>query len=163
MENKSFLNEGGINGLGEGLVNTNSEDFKYLQRAIKEASMAQSPEQRMENQLLSIRFQMESYLDTSDEQIIHAGSFLEQLLTILKIKKKDFARYVDYEATNLTAILKGRRKINSDMALKLGRIFNINPVIWLQVESKNELKREMMKRQQSYDHYSLQGLMEIAS
>ena len=31
---KKNINEGGINGLGEGLINTNSEEFKALQSMI---------------------------------------------------------------------------------------------------------------------------------
>lgn len=68
-----IINEGGINGSGEGLVNTNSKEFKYLQRMIKEASMAQSEQQKTENRFLSIRFQMEAYLREETEVIIPAG------------------------------------------------------------------------------------------
>lgn len=41
------------------------------------------------------------------------------------------------------AVLKGRRKINSELAIKLGQIFKIDPAIWLHIESKNELIRAL--------------------
>jgi plasmid maintenance system antidote protein VapI len=158
-----IINEGGINGSGEGLVNTNSKEFKYLQRMIKEASMAQSEQQKTENHFLSIRFQMEAYLREETEVIIPAGNFLEQFIEVIQVRKKDFANYIDYEATNLAATLKGRRKINPDMAIKLGRIFNINPALWLHIESKNELKKEIIESKLDYTHYSLQELRKMVS
>lgn len=61
MNNKNS-NKDGINGLGTGIVNTNSSDFKFLQNKIIEKSKKQSPTQIVENQLLSLRFKLETYL-----------------------------------------------------------------------------------------------------
>ena len=122
MGTKENVNAGGINGLGEGLINTNSQEFKHLQNMIQLASKNERQERRMENQLLSIRFQMESYLNEKIEEIIPAGEFLERFIQAIQVKKKDFAKYINYDATNLAAVLKGRRKVNSDMAIKLGKI-----------------------------------------
>ena len=60
MANKQNINTGGINGLGEGLINTNSSDFLELKDRIKKAANSQSDREKMENGFLSIRFQMES-------------------------------------------------------------------------------------------------------
>ena len=163
MNTKEGINAGGINGLGEGLINTNSAEFKHLQNMIKQASQNESEQQKIENQFLSIRFQMESYLSSEIEDIIPAGVFLDKFIEVIKVKKKDFAAYINYDATNLAAVLKGRRKVNSDMAIKLGKIFNINPVIWLHIESKNELIKEIRKSQQDYGRYSLKDLIRMAS
>lgn len=160
MEKK--INAGGVNGLGEGLINTNGKDFKHLQQMIKELSSNEEFEQRVENQFLSVRFQMESYLNSEQSEIKPAGSFLEQFLKIIGVKKKDFARYIDFEPSNLTAVLKGRRKVNSEMAIKLGQIFKLNPVIWLHIESKNELTRELSSQTVDYNQYSLVDLMKKA-
>ena len=62
MKKEKEINAGGINGLGEALVNTNSRDFLELKSMIKKLSSSQSEEERIENGFLSIRFQMESYL-----------------------------------------------------------------------------------------------------
>ena len=159
METNKFINSGGINGLGEGLINTNSQDFKSLQALIKQAALEESEEQKLENQFLSIRFQMESYLNSKVPTIISAGQFLEQFIKAIKVKKKDFAAYINYDAPNLTAVLKGRRKINSDMAIKLGMIFNLNPAIWLHIESKNELEKEIRESPHDYSQYGLKDLM----
>ncbi len=161
---KKNINEGGINGLGEGLINTNSEEFKALQSMIRKASSHLDKEQLLENKFLSIRFQMESYINsTLPEHIIPAGAFLEQFINALNIKKKDFAKYVEFEESNLSALLKGRRKLNTDLAIKLGRIFKLDPVIWLHIENKNNLLIEHQKNEQKYARYTLYDLLKKVS
>ncbi len=157
------VNAGGINGLGESLINTNSKDFLVLKSMIKKISDSQPQENIIENEFLAIRFQMESYLNEPTQEIILAGKFIEQLLTVVNIKKKKFAEYIDYEDSNLSALLKGRRKINPDLAIKLGGIFKMNPVIWLHIESKNDLMKELQGKEDMYKNYNLIDLMEKAS
>lgn len=141
MSEEKMVNVGGINGLGESLVNMNSQDFKFLKEIIKKNSELQEEGNKIENGLLSVRFQMESYLnaDLKIENMKPAGFFVEQLLKSIKISKKQFSEYIDYEYSNFIAVLKGRRKINSELAIKLGQIFKTDPTIWLHIESKNEL------------------------
>ena len=59
MKKNEGINAGGINGLGEALINTNSRDFLELKSMIKKRSSTQSEEERMENAFLSVRFQKE--------------------------------------------------------------------------------------------------------
>jgi addiction module HigA family antidote len=105
---------------------------------------------------------MESYLNSDIETLIPAGGFIEKYLKVINIKKKDFANYIDYDDSNLSALIRGRRKVNSDMAIKLGKIFSINPAIWLHIESKNELVKEARNKDKSYGKYSLEDLMKKA-
>ncbi|HMQ46131.1 MAG TPA: hypothetical protein PKA00_00260 [Saprospiraceae bacterium] len=141
MANGNIINAGGINGLGESLVNMNSKDFKFLKELIKQSYENQTEQSRIEAGLLAIRFQMESYLNANlkTEDIKPAGFFVEKILNTVKINKKQFAEYIEYEYSNFIAVLRGRRKINSELAIKLGQIFKIEPAIWLHIESKNEL------------------------
>lgn len=162
MSKDQIVNIGGINGLGESLVNTNSKEFISLKEIIKKNFDAQKSEHRIENGLLSIRFQIESYLnaDLKKEEIKPAGYFVEQLLKTIGISKKQFSTYIGYEYSNFIAVLKGRRKINSDLALKLGQIFKIDPTIWLHLESKNELLTTLTNYEGSF---SLHELLKDAS
>ena len=102
---------------------------------------------------------MESYLFNEESRMVLAGEFIEKFLKVIDVKKKDFAAYVEYDESNLSALLKGRRKINSDLAIKFGRIFNVNPVTWLNIESKNELIRAVNQQVENYEKYSLQSLL----
>jgi hypothetical protein len=99
MSEEKMVNIGGINGLGESLVNTNSQDFKFLQEIIRKNAESQEAEHKIENGLLSVRFQMESYLnaDLKIENLKPAGFFVEKLLKTIAVSKKQFSAYIDYE------------------------------------------------------------------
>lgn len=140
MKKSKTVNAGGINGLGESLINVNSDSFKQLKSMIRSHSQNLGKHEVIENNLLSVRFQMESYLSNDNAEYIPSGAFIEKFLKAVNVTKKRFAEYLNYDYPNLIAILKGRRKINPDLAIKLGQIFKVNPVIWLHLESKNELQ-----------------------
>ncbi|MBK8654790.1 MAG: hypothetical protein IPN20_13000 [Haliscomenobacter sp.] len=155
-------NTGGINGLGESLINTNSEEFKALKRVIEAHYGAQDERVKMENGLLSVRFQMESYLNAEGpvDHIQPAGFFIERFLQAAKVSKKQFSNYIQYEYSNFIALIKGRRRINSELAIKLGQIFKVDPAVWLHIESKNELLLELTKTD---PRLSLEDLIKEAS
>jgi plasmid maintenance system antidote protein VapI len=160
MKKNSTINEGGINGLGESLVNQNSSAFKALKEAITAHSKEQPKSKKIENELISLRFQMETYLSNSHkETIVPAGRFIEQMLEKVGVSKKRFSIYIGYDYSNLISVLKGRRKVNPDLAMKVGKIFGIDPAIWLHIESKNELS--VYKNNNRTDQkYSLVDLIE---
>lgn len=162
MKKNDGPNEGGVNGLGESLVNTRSQDFLALKEMIKSNYAKQSERENIENGLLSVRFQMESYLSSSSHDVhIESGEFIERLLRVVNVKKKRLAEYIDYEYSNFIALIKGRRKINVDVAIKLGQIFKIDPAIWLHIESKNELSRNLVQDNNSkVEVLSLNGLLQ---
>lgn len=156
---KQNLNiEDGINGLG--VVNTNS---KELQRIIIQKSSKLTQKQIQENKLLSLRFQMQTYLNCSDKTIIEVGYFLKEFLQQLDIKKKTFAEYLGLQESNLSALFKGNRKVNIDLAIKLGTIFKVDPVLWIHIQSKNELIKLHQENKIEYQKYSLNDLLKKAS
>lgn len=160
---KKEQNEVGVNGLGIGVVNINSEEFKELQASIIKRSIKQSKKQILNNNLLSLRFQMESYLVSSDDSIIEVGWFLKEFVKTLKIKNKLIAEYIGFKESNLSALYKGNRKINIDLALKLGRIFKVDPSLWVHIQSKNELIRMRMENEREYRKYNIEDLLKKAS
>ena len=163
MKKKKIIKEEGIQGLGVGVVNTNSKEFKYLQKKIIEESKKQSKKQILENHLLSLRFQMESYLRGDSKDIKEVGSFLKEYVQILGIKKKKFAEYIGYKESNLSALYNGNRKINIDLALKLGKIFKVDPTLWIHIQSKNELRKMKEENEKEYRKYSIDDLLKKAS
>lgn len=164
MNNGRIINAGGINGLGIGLIDLNSKDFKELQNAIKNHSVNLVEERRIENGMLSIRFQMEEYLNKDKpERIVPPGEFLKEFVKLLKIKNKTLAGYISYEESNLSAIFNGKRKINVDLALKFGKIFKVDPAIWLHIQSKNELLELELEKEEFYDNFGLEDLLKKAS
>lgn len=159
-QKKSVINEG-VNGLGKGIINVNSLEFKELQKQIIAKSKKQSQKQILENKLLSLRFQMESYLMGNDNEIIEAGWFLREYVRGLDIKNKVFADYIGFKESNLSALYKGTRKINIDLALKLGKIFKLNPTLWIHIQTKNELIKVKNENEKKYQKYSINDLVQI--
>lgn len=163
MKKKKNIVDEGVNGLGIGVVNTNSSEFKELQKIIKNESKKQPKKKLLENKLLSLRFRMETYLENHDNKIIEVGAFLKLFLQELNIKNKTFAHYIGYQESNLSALFKGNRKVNPDLALKLGEIFRVDPTLWINIQSKNELQRLKKGKTKKYKKYSIDDLLRKAS
>lgn len=155
-----LINPGGITGSGKGLVNTNSSDYKGLQEAILEHAHKQTPQEKIRYKLASLRFQMERYLaEQYPGRIIDAGEFLKKHIDAIGIKNKEFANFIDLEESNLSAILNGRRKINTELGLKLGQVFDTDPNLWFQIQTRNELLRMNNKRTLGKKQYKLEDLL----
>ena len=163
MNKDKFLNREGINGTGTGVVNVNSEDFKALQQAIIEHNKKYTPEERMKYDLIALHIQMKSYISKDyDREYRSVGEFLKGYVKAIGIKNKTFAQYIDIEESNLSAIIRGKRKINLNLALKLEHIFGVDADIWLRVQSKNELQKLKEERKDDYEKYQLADLLKKA-
>lgn len=153
--------EEGINGLGQGVVNTNSDEFLFLERVIKAKSEKQSIKQKIGNKIFSIKLQMLRYLNSDSTEIKEAGYFLKQLVLSLEIKNKNFADYIGLKESNLSALYNGSRKINIDLALKLSRIFKIEATVWLNIQNKNEVILSKKLNNKVYKNYNMEDLLKI--
>lgn len=149
-----------IVGFGHTHVNQNTAEFKALKAAIIKASKAQPESERIENFLFKNRLQMESYLKKENPpEVIEVGTFIKRFIEALNITKTAFAAYIGYKDSNLSAVMSGKRKINLDLALKLGNIFRVDPALWLQVQSKNELLAILAEDKEKYAKYQLADLL----
>jgi len=135
-----MINAGGVNGTGEGFVNTNSESFIALRKAVEAHSKTIPGKDKIRYRLISVRLQMETYLkeeNLSEQKSV--GHFLKKCIEAMSVKNKDFANYIEIKESNLSAILKGKRRINPELAFTLGSLFKMPPDLWLAVQSKNDL------------------------
>ena len=129
-----------------------------LKRIIKAHSEEYDEEQKIEIQRFGLHLRMKRYLSEPTKQIIPVGAFLNELLEIYKVKKTKFAELIDYENTNLHAVLKGRRRINNKLATKIGSIFSIDQELWMFIDVKNELANFNKENKFSKNKYSLDKL-----
>jgi len=142
-------------------MDTNSAEFDQLQAILLNKSKAQTKLQKNKIELLSLKIQMEDYLKSEKKEVIKlAGDFLKSYLEILQIRQIKFAKYIGIEPSNLNKIIKGERQINSEIALILGKIFNLDPMLWLEIQSKNELIQLATKKDKQLKKYSLEDLIE---
>lgn len=163
MKKSKFVNEGGIQGAGTGSVNTQSSDWQAFLSVVKQHSENRSREERTDTKLKEIRFRMEAYLrDVESKLPVDTPSLLHEAIGALGVKKKEFAEYIGLEDSNLSAMLKGSRRISPEFALKLEQIFTISATLWLSVQAKNELELLRKNRYTVTPMLSLKGLLSQA-
>jgi len=132
-----------------------------LKQFILSYSDKQSPERKIKNELLSIRFKIEDYIenDNSDQPKM-IQDFVKMYLKSLRITQRRLAELFEMESGNLHKYLVGERKLNSSLVLKLSSFTHTSPEIWLQLQVKNELieinrERANSKEYRKYDYENL--------
>jgi len=139
----------------------NKSETEIIKRIIEAHSKSQSKVEIIENKMIGVKFSLNNYLnETIDSKIVEAGDFLNDILAIYSIKKNRFAKYIGLSEPNLHALLKGRRKINNEIAKKLELIFNIDAQAWLYIETKNAIKRFNLSNDISDNEYSIGELVD---
>ena len=77
---------------------------------------------------------------------IHPGEVLqEEFLTPLGITAYRLAKETHIPQTRLSEILKGRRRITADTALRFARYFGTSPQFWLGLQNDYDLEDEKAK------------------
>jgi addiction module HigA family antidote len=70
---------------------------------------------------------------------IHPGEHLAEELQEIGISPRELARELNVPATRITEILRGRRGVSGDTALRLGRYFQVSPDFWMNLQKLYEL------------------------
>lgn len=70
---------------------------------------------------------------------IHPGEILKDELQERRIKQKEFALLTGIPQTQLNEIIKGKRGINADIALVIGKALKMDATLWLNLQSNYEL------------------------
>lgn len=158
MNRKSEKYENGIKAMQMDLGSAEYEDFRG---GLLKRSEARTEEQKIKIELLALKYKIEEYLEKEDCRIMLAGEFIRQYLDVLKIKQNRFAEYIGMKPSNLSKLLKGERPINYRLALILGRLFDVNPIYWLEIQTKNEFMRLKGKSDDDIKKYSLRDLLKM--
>lgn len=70
---------------------------------------------------------------------IHPGEILKDELEAREISQKDFATKLGIQPTQLNEIIKGKRGINTEHAVLIGKGLGMDPTIWQNLQSLYEL------------------------
>jgi len=135
-----------------------------LKKIILADSAKQSKERILKNQLLSIQFKLEDYIqnDNDDAEVLKVLDFVKMYLKALNLSKKRLATYFEMKDSNLHKYLSGERKLNAQVALKLSTFSHTKPEQWYRVQLKNEmieLKKEEANKK-AYEKYDYLNLVE---
>lgn len=71
---------------------------------------------------------------------IHPGEILADELDGLGVKPAELARQMAVPANRVSEIIRGRRAISGDTALRLGHWFGTTPQFWLNLQTAYDLR-----------------------
>lgn len=82
---------------------------------------------------------------------IHPGEvLLEEFLRPLGISAYRISKEVGIPQTRTSEILKGRRRITADTAIRFSRFFGNSPKFWLGLQADYDLEEEMRNRKSEF-------------
>ena len=82
---------------------------------------------------------------------IHPGEVLmEEFLKPLEITAYRLSKDLGIPQTRISEILKGRRRISADTALRLSKYFGNSAKFWLGIQDDFDLEEEMSVRKQEF-------------
>ena len=72
--------------------------------------------------------------------LIHPGEHLAEELETLGMSANQLAKELGVPTNRITEIIRGKRGISGDTALRLGRWFGTGPDIWMNLQKNYELR-----------------------
>jgi addiction module HigA family antidote len=72
---------------------------------------------------------------------IHPGEFLIDELEEIEITATELSRQIDVPPNRISQIVRGKRDITADTALRLGQFFGTGPEFWMNLQKAYDLDR----------------------
>ena len=72
---------------------------------------------------------------------IHPGEFLLDELREIRVSPTELSRQIDVPPNRISQIVRGKREITADTALRLGRFFGTGPELWMNLQKAYELDK----------------------
>ena len=136
-----------------------TDEFNEFQAILLNKSKERTKERNNLIELMALKFKMEDYLRSDIKQSILVGDFLKEYLAAFEIRQNKFADYIGVRPSNLSKLIKGERSLNHELTLVLSKIFNNDPMLWLDVQDKNKLNELSKSKRNEIKKYSLKDLM----
>jgi len=76
---------------------------------------------------------------------------MEEVLKPLDMRVNQLAKALAVDAARLNDIVRGRRGISADTALRLSRYLGSGPEVWLNLQSQHELRVTRQAKQKEID------------
>jgi len=89
---------------------------------------------------------------------IHPGEILlEEFLKPLSISAYRLSKDIGIPQTRISAILKGKRRITADTALRLSKYFGNSAKFWLGLQDDFDLEEELIANEQEFRNIQRRG------
>jgi|SRR5690606_19885797 len=83
---------------------------------------------------------------------IHPGEvLLEEFMLPMEITAYRLSKSINIPQTRISEILKGKRRITADTALRLGKFFGNSAKFWLGLQDDYDLEEEKNNKQKEFD------------
>jgi plasmid maintenance system antidote protein VapI len=160
MKTKKIKTKGKVTGVTEITEKEiwKKDELDKVREYILKESKKQSPEQKLRNELLSIQFKMEDYIQNNEiENEMNLSDFFKLYLKVLHLKQNQIAEVLEMQDSNLIKYLNGDRGLNPDFVMKLSSFFHTKPELWYMVEIKNNLNKlktenKQINKYKKYDY-----------
>ena len=70
---------------------------------------------------------------------VHPGAYLKELLDELTLSQYRLAKDIVVPAMRINYVVNGKRSVNAELALRLGRYFGQEPRYWLNLQSRYDM------------------------
>ena len=70
---------------------------------------------------------------------VHPGAYLKQILEELELSQQELARAVGVSPMRISHLVRGRRPVTAELALRLGRYFGQSPRYWVNLQSRYDM------------------------
>ena len=92
---------------------------------------------------------------------IHPGEVLdEEFLKPLNITPYVLAKEIHVDQTRISEIIKGKRSVTPDTAIRLGKYFQTSPQLWLGLQNDYDLEEVQLKKRKEFigikPHHAIQ-------
>jgi addiction module HigA family antidote len=72
---------------------------------------------------------------------IHPGEFLADELDEIEITASELSRQIDVPPNRISQIIRGKRDVTADTALRLGQFFGTGPEFWMNLQKSYDLDK----------------------
>lgn len=74
-------------------------------------------------------------------EAIHPGEFLADELEEIEMTATELSRQIDVPPNRISQIIRGKRDISADTALRLGKFFGTGPEMWMNLQKAYDLDK----------------------
>ena len=84
---------------------------------------------------------------------VHPGDVLwEDFIKPMKLSFYAVAKAVGSTPIAISQICRGKRSVSAEMALKLGRLFNVSPELWIGIQADYDLEVARLRCEKRIQH-----------
>lgn len=120
-------------------IDFNSKNFKDHKATVAAEYESLNQMEKLKIELESLKQKINSYLESESSKMKHFDYFVELYLNVLGINQRDFATFLNYNHTNFNKVLKGKRPLSYNLAIKLANSLELDPKALLMIQMKNNL------------------------